>query len=240
MLPALRAGHDPLGVALTGSVMIMIVVIYLAHGFTARTTTALLGTVCGLAVTAALASWASLAAHLNGMTTEDDLSLSALPGAGLRGVILCGIVLAGLGVLNDVTVTQASAVWELAEHAPHLGTWRLFASGMRIGRDHLASTVYTIAFAYAGTALPTLMMIEMFRTPWLQAATSGQIAEEIARTLLGAIGLVLAIPLTTGIAAVLARRGALPAPAAPGSAAAPPAALTVPQEETSCPAAPAR
>lgn len=207
MLPALRAGHHPLGVALTGSVAIMAVILYVAHGFSAKTTTALLGTVVGLATTATLAWWASAAAHLDGLGAEDNLSLTTLPGAGLPGVILCGIVLAGLGVLNDVTVTQASAVWELAEHAPHLSTLGLFRSGMRIGRDHLASTVYTIAFAYAGTALPTLMLIEMFSTPWLQVVTSGQIAEEVVRTLVGAIGLVLAIPITTAISAVVVSLG---------------------------------
>jgi uncharacterized membrane protein len=207
MLPALRAGRDPLQVALCGSVTIIVVILYVAHGVTAKTTTALLGTVSGLAVAAGLAWWASAAAHLNGLSNEDNLSLSTLPGAGLRGVILCGLVLASLGVLNDVTVTQASAVWEIAAHAPDLGMKRLFASGMRIGRDHLASTVYTIAFAYAGTALPTLMLVEMFSTPWQQVLTGGQIAEEVVRTLVGAIGLVLAIPLTTLIAVITVAAG---------------------------------
>ncbi|HEX2806722.1 MAG TPA: YibE/F family protein [Kineosporiaceae bacterium] len=210
MLPALRAGQNPLGVALTGSVTIMVVILYVAHGFSAKTTTALLGTVFGLAAASSLAWWASGAAHLDGLATDDNLSLTTLPGGGLRGVILCGTVLAGLGVLNDVTVTQASAVWELAAHAPHLRVRGLFTSGMRIGRDHLASTVYTLAFAYAGVALPTLMLVEMFQTPWLQVATSGQVAEEVVRTLVGAIGLVLAIPLTTLVAALVVSIGSHP------------------------------
>jgi uncharacterized membrane protein len=207
MLPALRAGRDPLAVALCGAVSIMVVILYVAHGVTAKTTTALLGTVFGLSAAAGLAWWASSAAQLNGLGTEDNLSLTTLPGVGLRGVILCGLILASLGVLNDVTVTQASAVWEIAAHAPHLGVRRLFASGMRVGRDHLASTIYTIAFAYAGTALPTLMLVDMFATPWLQVVTSGQIAEEIVRTLVGAIGLILAIPVTTLVAALIVAVG---------------------------------
>jgi uncharacterized membrane protein len=185
----------------------MVVILYVAHGVSAKTTTALLGTVFGVGASAGLSWWASSAAHLDGLGNEDYLSLGTLPGAGLRGVILCGLVLASLGVMNDVTVTQASAVWEVAAHAPHLGTRGLFRSGMRIGRDHLASTVYTIAFAYAGTALPTLMLVEVFATPWLQVLTSGQIAEEVVRTLVGAIGLVLAVPLTTLVAAVIVAAG---------------------------------
>lgn len=206
MLPALLRGENGVAVAFVGSVAIMIVLLYVAHGVSAKTTTALLGTVAGLAVTAGLAMWASGSAHLNGLTGEDNYTLSMLTGGTLSGIILCGIVVAGLGVLNDVTVTQASAVWELHANAPHLGAGRLFAAGMRIGRDHLASTVYTIAFAYAGVALPTLLLIDLYRQPLHLVLSSGQIAEEIVRTLVGAIGLVLAIPLTTAIAAVVVAR----------------------------------
>ena len=209
MLPALLRGESGAGVALVGSVAIMVVILYVAHGISAKTTTALLGTVAGLGVTAGLAWWASGAAHLNGLTSEDNYTLSMLlRGQNLSGLILCGIIVAGLGVLNDVTVTQASAVWELHEQAPHLTAGRLFGAGMRIGRDHLASTVYTIAFAYAGVALPTLLLIDLYQQPLHQVITSGQMAEEIVRTLVGAIGLVLAIPLTTAIAAGVVTAGA--------------------------------
>ncbi len=203
MLPAVRAGEDPVGVALSGSVVIMTVILYLAHGFSARTTTALLGTIFGLGVIAALAWWASNAAHLNGLTGEDTYTVSALTGGGdLSGIILCGTIVAGLGVLNDVTITQASAVWEVHDHSPRLGLRGLFGSGMRVGRDHLASTVYTIAFAYAGAALPTFLLIDLYSRPLGQVLTSGEIVEEVARTLVAAIGLIVAIPLTTGIAAL--------------------------------------
>lgn len=218
MLPALRQGENAVGVALSGSVAIMTVILYLAHGFTAKTTAALLGTIFGLAVTAALAAWTGSAAHLNGLTGEDTYLLSALTGGGdLSGIILCGIIVAGLGVLNDVTITQASAVWEVHAHAPALGLRRLFTSGMRVGRDHLASTIYTIAFAYAGAALPTLLLIDLYNRPLGQILTSGEIAEEVARTMVGSIGLILAIPLTTAIAAAaVARAGARPVSAGSG------------------------
>ena len=207
MLPALLEGRDALTVGLVGSSAIMFVVLYLAHGFSRRTTTALLGTLAGLAVTAVLGVVAARAAHLYGIATEENYRLAMLTGqldgTALRGLFLCGVVLAGLGVLNDVTITQASAVWELRGLMPTASRRTLFTRGMRIGRDHIASTVYTIAFAYAGAALPVLLLLQVYQLPLLQTISSGEFAEEIARTLVGSIGLVLAIPLTTAIAALV-------------------------------------
>ncbi len=204
MLPALSQGTDPVLVALLGSVAIMTVILYGAHGFTSKTTAALVGTVAGLGITALIARWATSASHLDGSSSELAFELRQVTGLpNLSGLILCGVILAGLGVLNDVTITQASAVWELRQMAPQMRFRELFASGMRIGRDHLASTVYTIAFAYAGAALPTLLLISVYDRPIGQTLTSAEIAEEVVRTLVGSIGLVLAIPLTTALAALL-------------------------------------
>ena len=116
---------------------------------------------------------------------------------------MCGVVLAGLGVLNDVTITQASALWELRAADPTASRRELFAGGMRIGRDHIASTVYTIAFAYAGAALPVLLLVQVYRFPLVRTLTSGEFAEEIARTAVSSIGLALAIPITTAIGALV-------------------------------------
>jgi len=112
-------------------------------------------------------------------------------------MVLCGIILAGLGVLNDVTVTQASAVWELRAARPDLSWRQLYTRAMRIGRDHIASTVYTIAFAYVGAALPLLMVVSLYDASLGVTLTSAEIAEEVVRSLVGSIGLVLAVPLTT-------------------------------------------
>jgi uncharacterized membrane protein len=219
MLPAILRGADPLAVGLVGSSAIMFVVLYLAHGFSRRTTTALLGTFAGLTVTAVLGVVTANAAHLTGIATEDNYRLAMLTGhldgEGLRGIFLAGVVLAGLGVLNDVTITQASAVWELRASDPTAERGTLFRRGMRIGRDHIASTVYTIAFAYAGAALPILLLLEVYQLPFWQTVSSGEFAEEIARTLVGSIGLVLAIPLTTLIATIVVTTSPAPA-AAPG------------------------
>ncbi|UZN03535.1 YibE/F family protein [Cellulomonas sp. S1-8] len=208
VLPALVAGQDGLTVALAGSTVIVVVVLYLAHGISLRTTTALVGTLLGLAMVTGLGLLGAHAARLQPVTSEDTFALARALGADgvgvLRGVFLCGVVLAGIGVLNDVTITQASAVWELRAADPS-ASWRtLTTRGMRIGRDHIASTVYTIAFAYAGASLPLLLLLELYEQPLLITLTGGAFAEEIVRTLAGATGLVLAIPLTTVVAAIAA------------------------------------
>lgn len=123
----------------------------------------------------------------------------------LPSIILAGIIVAGLGVLNDVTITQASAVWELEAATENRNPWQLFTQAMRIGRDHIASSVYTIAFAYAGTALPVLLLIQLYQRPIGETLTSETFAEEIVRSLVGATGLVLAVPLTTGVAVLLVK-----------------------------------
>lgn len=215
-LPALLLGRSAVGVGLVTSSAIMVVVLYLAHGFSLRTSTALVGTLAGLVATAGIAAWASGAAHLTGLSGEYALDLaSAAPLVRLREVLLCGTILAGLGVLNDVTITQASAVWELRAVAPLANRRDVFARGMRIGRDHIASTVYTIVFAYVGASLPLVMLVAMSDRTLLGALGSGELAEEVARTLVGSIGLVLAIPITTFVAVLAA------GPRAPGETAEP-------------------
>jgi uncharacterized membrane protein len=206
MIPALLSGENPLAVALVSCGAIMFVLLYLAHGISIRTTTALIGTLCGLAASAALATWAVDAAHLTGVASEDDLTLTAIAGqVQLSGLLLAGIVVASLGILNDVTVTQASAVWELRALDPTASTRRLFTGAMRIGRDHIASTVYTIVFAYAGSALPVLLLINLVNRPASTVLTGEALGQEIVRTLVGSIGLVLAVPLTTAVGAALVR-----------------------------------
>ncbi len=206
MMPALITGQNPVLVGLVGGSAIMFVVLYAAHGFTARTTTALVGTLFGLILSAILGAFATWWAHLTGVAAEDDYILaSAAPDLHLTSVVICGIIIAGCGVLNDVTITQASAVWELSETG--LKGRELYKSAMRIGRDHIASTVYTIAFASAGAILGVLLLLSLYQRPLLETMMTEQFAAEIIRTLVGAIGLVLAVPLTTWIAVFMIAAG---------------------------------
>jgi uncharacterized membrane protein len=207
LLPALLAGRNPLLVGLITASAVMFVVVYLAHGISVKSTTALLGTFLGTAVVAGLAWWAIPAAHLIPMSEESMVQLNhAAPQVELKGVLLCGMVLAGVGVLNDVTITQASAVWELRAAAPTASRRTVFRHAMRIGRDHIASTVYTIAFAYIGGALSLLLVASTLDHTVLNLLTYEDIASELVPILVASIGLVSTIPLTTGIAAWLAGR----------------------------------
>lgn len=218
VLPALLALAPPMWVTLVGASAMMLLAVYTAHGISVRTTTALLGTLVGVVITVLLALWGVGAANLTGGVGEDALTLSSLvKGLDLRALLTCGMVIAGLGVLNDVTITQASAVWELHAANPGLDRRRLLAGGMRIGRDHIASTVYTLAFAYAGTALPLILSASLIDRSVADTLLSGEIAEELVRTLVSSIGLVLAVPATTAIAVLLVSAASRPG-ASPSSA----------------------
>jgi uncharacterized membrane protein len=205
VLPGILAGESPTLVTLVGSAAIMFVVLYLAHGFSARTTTALVGTLFGLALVTVLGAIAVSAARLTGLTSEETVTLQGYdPGLDFSGLVIAGVVVAGLGILNDVTITQASAIWQLHEVDPSLGRRQLYRRGMAVGRDHIASTVYTIVFAYAGAALPLLLLFELYSRPAGVTLTSSVIAAELVRTLVGGIALVLAVPVTTAVGAFFA------------------------------------
>jgi uncharacterized membrane protein len=207
VLPAILTGHDPLAVAVVGSGLIMFAVLYLTHGFSARTSVAVLGTLVSLALIGALGTVFSATASLTGLD-DQTANLIASLGAGVdaRGLLLAGVVIGALGVLDDVTVTQTSAVWELRRANPALSAGSLFTAAMRIGRDHVASAVNTLVLAYAGAALPLMLLFSLSGRALGDVLTSQDVATEIIRTLVGSIGLVASVPITTALAAVVASR----------------------------------
>ena len=179
------------------------VVLYATHGFSARTTTALVGTLFGLILAAGFGWGATKWAHLTGVASEDDVLLSAAaPNLTLISVVICGVIIAGLGVLNDVTITQASAVWELAGDGRQTPR-QLFTKAMRIGRDHIASSVYTILFATAGAIMSVLLLLTVYQRPLFSMLLREQFAGEVVRSLVGSIALVLSVPVTTAIAVMV-------------------------------------
>ncbi|MDT7785756.1 MAG: hypothetical protein QOF58_4175 [Pseudonocardiales bacterium] len=215
VMPSILAGESPLLVAVVGAGLIMFVVLYLTHGISARTSTAVLGTLVSLSLIGVLGALFSAVASLTGLD-EDTINLVTVLGTDIdtRGLLLAGTLIGALGVLDDVTVTQTSAVWELRRANDKL-TWReLFAAGSRIGRDHMSSVVNTLVMAYAGAALPLLLAISLAGRSMGEILTAQQIAQEIVRTLVGSIGLVAAIPVTTALAALVAVRQEV-APAVP-------------------------
>ncbi len=201
VIPAMLAGQPAIPVALVAAAVIMYVVLYTTHGPSLRTSAALAGTLAGMAMTAGIAWWSVGSAHLTGVVDDGGRILSTFAGEiSLQELLVAAVIIAGLGVLNDVTITQASVVWELRGASPTMNRSRLFASAMRIGRDHIASTIYTIVFAYAGSALTLLLAVSLYDRSWLDLLGTEEIAEELVRSFASSIGLVLAVPVTTAIA----------------------------------------
>lgn len=204
ILPAILQGSNPLVVAVVGASAIMLIALYLCHGLSARTSVAVLGTLISLLLIGILGSvfidWAALSGN-----TDDNTGLihGLYPTIDMSGLLLAGIIIGSLGVLDDVTVTQTSAVWELHEANPSMGWRGLYRAGIRIGRDHIASVVNTLVLAYAGAALPLLLLFSIAQSSVGTVANSELVAEEIVRTLVGSIGLVASVPVTTALAALM-------------------------------------
>jgi uncharacterized membrane protein len=221
ILPAILQGSNPLVVAVIGASAIMLIALYLCHGLTARTSVAVLGTLVSLVLIGLLGSlfigWAALTGN-----TDDNTGLihGLYPSIDMSGLLLAGVIIGSLGVLDDVTVTQTSAVWELHQADPTMGRRGLYRAGIRIGRDHIASVVNTLVLAYAGAALPLLLLFSIAQSSVGTVANSELVAVEIVRTLVGSIGLVASVPVTTALAALVvsADRPGSPSAAAAGPA----------------------
>lgn len=206
ILPAIISGTDAVLVALVGGGAIALVSLYLAHGYNPLTHVAALGAFAALALTVGL-SWLVVGlAEFSGLVTEEAFYLLAIPDLDLNGLLLAGIVLGAIGALDDVTVTQASAVWEVRKADPSIEGDALYEAGIRVGRDHIVSTVNTLLLAYAGASLPLLILFNLSEQPLGVVASSEVVALEIVRTLVGSIGLVAAVPVTTWLGARVARQ----------------------------------
>jgi uncharacterized membrane protein len=207
-LPSLVDGNDAVAVALVTAGAVAVIALYLAHGVNPATDVALLSTFASLMVTALLAHVFVRVTKLTGYTDDATFVLDALgTGIDARGVLLAGIVIGSLGVLDDVTVTQVAAVRELHAGNPDQPSRQLFASAMAIGRDHISSTVNTLFLAYAGAALPLLLLFSSAGASVSDVTTREIVAVEIVRALVGSIGLVASVPISTWLAMhVLTRR----------------------------------
>lgn len=204
VIPRILAGQDAVLVSVIGAFVLLAATLYLSLGWSAKTHTALLGVVFTLILISVLSSFAVDLTRLNGAGSEDALTVQATAASiNLRGLFLAGIIVGSLGVLADVVVTQASAVMELAE-ADHTMNWReLYRRAMNIGHDHIAATINTLILAYVGAAMPLLLLFQLYPEPWTVTINRGFIAEEIVRTLVGSLGLVCAVPITTLTASLL-------------------------------------
>jgi len=204
IIPGLQAGYSPIFVAVVGSLMIMLITFYLTHGVNEKTTIAIAGTFISLIITAVLATVYLSLAKITGFATEEAAFLQVIKGGDLniQGLLLAGIIIGALGVLDDITISQASVVRELKLANPKIKVKKLYSQAMNIGRDHIASLVNTLVLVYTGGALPLLLLFTIDESRSFSTVINYEIiAEEIVRTLVASIGLITAVPITTFIAA---------------------------------------
>lgn len=207
VVPAILEGRPPLLVAIVGALAVLLVTLLLAHGASVVTLAAALGASVTLALTALLAVAGVEAAQLTGFVSEQAVLLRGLSGGALspQGLLIAGVVIGALGVLDDVAVSQASTVAALRRAAPGRPARLLYGEALTVGRDHLAATVNTLALAYAGAALPVLLIFSQTGTSLLEAANREIVAQEVVALLVGSIGIAVAVPLTTLVSVVLVR-----------------------------------
>ena len=206
LIPAILHGHSALGVAVVGSFAVMLVTMPLSYGLGAKAIAAWLGTGLSLLIAVGLAEAFTHLAHLAGTASEEALYLSSATRISLQGLLLAGMVIGALGVLVDLTVSQASTVIALRQANRALGFRQLFTGALSVGHDHIAATVNTLVFAYAGASLPVLLIFSIGGTTFTDAINSESVAEEVIATLVGSIGLISSMPITTALAALLALR----------------------------------
>ncbi len=204
--PAVLDGRDPVAVAVAAAALIAFVSLDLTHGITPTTSVALVSTLGALGITLILSSIFFELAGFTGLASEEALILPLLSvDVDLASLLLGGAILGALGALDDVTVTQVATVSELHRQRPDLSAPALFAAGVRVGREHIASTVNTLLLAYAGAGIPLLLLFAASDQSLSLIANSEVVAVEIVRTMCGSIGLVAAVPIATGLAALVAK-----------------------------------
>lgn len=209
MIPRILDGANPVTISVFAAIFIFMFTLYIVHGIGRMTTAAVMGTSISLMITGLLAFiWVRISS-LTGLASDEAAFIQVMVGGegiNMQGLLLGGIIIGALGVLDDVTVSQSSTVFELRKANPNLTMAQLFASGVNVGRDHIAATVNTLVLAYAGVALPLLILFTQLNEPVLHIINREILAEEIIRTLVGSLGLICAVPLTTAIAAYMAVR----------------------------------
>lgn len=202
ILPSIYSGSDPVTIAILGSLAIIPVTFFLSHGFNRKTLVAIVGTLISLVVTGILATLFVEATKLTGFASEEAGFLNVFKEGtiNIKGLLLAGIIIGVLGVLDDITISQSAIVQELKLANPELKAKELYSKAMSVGKDHIASMVNTLILVYTGAALPLLLLFVDNPRPFSELINYEIIADEVVRTLVGSIGLVLAVPITTFIA----------------------------------------
>jgi uncharacterized membrane protein len=205
VVPAILHDSPPLPVALVGSMAVMLTTIPLAHGLGPKSLAAMAGIAASLVVIVGLAIFSAHMAHLTGLTSGEDYTVAYLHlGINFQSLLIGGMVIGALGVLDDVAISQASTVLALRKANPRLSFGQLFRQAIDVGRDHVSAVVNTLVLAYAGTSLITLLSFSSGGFDLLDAVNLGGPASVIVASMVGSIGLICAVPITTALAALLA------------------------------------
>ena len=204
VLPKIYAGGNPVQIAILGSLIIIPTTFLLSHGINKKTVIAIIGTIISLVITGILAGIFVDFAKLTGFASEEAGFLQVYkPGLiNIKGLLLAGIIIGVLGVLDDITISQSAIVEKLKETNPKLKAGEVYKKAMAIGKDHIASMVNTLVLVYTGAALPLLLIFIDNPHPFSEVINYEIIADEVVRTLVGSIGLILAVPITTFIASL--------------------------------------
>jgi uncharacterized membrane protein len=203
ILPSILQGKNPVQVSVVGAFFILAVTLYMVYSWTIKTHAAVVGTLIALLLTGLAADYFVQLTHMTGFGSEEAMFLSQQPNSSVidfRGLVLGGIIIGSLGVLDDLVITQASVIFELYLLDPEQPWRALYRRGMRIGQDHVAATVNTLVLAYTGAALPLLLLVSGAGADWFGFINREFVTEEILRTLVGSLGLMAAVPLTTAVA----------------------------------------
>ncbi len=208
IIPQIIQGRDPVLVSVTGAFFLLAVSLYLVYGWSLKTHSAVLGTLLALVLTALLASYFVNLTRLTGFGSEEALFLmqQSTIKINMQGLVLGGMLIGALGVLDDLVITQSSVVFELFMLNPNLSLRELYRRAMRVGQDHVAATVNTLVLAYAGAALPMFLLFYLSGEQLQNLINLEYVAEEIVRTMVGSLGLIAAVPLTTLLASLIAIR----------------------------------
>jgi len=206
ILPQILAGRDPVLISIVGAFIFLSISQYLVYGWNLKTHSAVIGILISLLLTGFISAFFINLTRLTGFGDENAMFLVQVTSQNInmRGLLLAGMIIGALGVLDDLVISQASAIFELHAVNPELGLGGLYQRAMNIGRDHVAATVNTLVLAYAGASLPMLLLFSLSNQNPAMLINISFISEEIVRTLVGSIGLIASIPITTGLAAIVA------------------------------------
>jgi len=206
ILPQILAGRDPVLISIVGAFIFLSISQYLVYGWNLKTHSAVIGILISLLLTGFISAFFINLTRLTGFGDENAMFLVQVTSQNInmRGLLLAGMIIGALGVLDDLVISQASAIFELHAVNPELGLGGLYQRAMNIGRDHVAATVNTLVLAYAGASLPMLLLFSLSNQNSAMLINISFISEEIVRTLVESIGLIASIPITTGLAAIVA------------------------------------